>query len=186
MSSPESAFASMSSPVSSFSSMNAQVNPTTSSFTQMTSQPEYQSPFSITTTKSDLFGNWSIGISVTQTSSNSTTSSQPLNTFPRNYTSSVFSNPFQKFRMEKSVHAVVETCSVSINTEPYEPLKEEFQRMKKEYELLQLDLTSALTEKQEIGHRCKVRLNYFSVNVLKSYHHSLCQKHFDKLSRTAF
>jgi hypothetical protein len=40
--------------------MNAQVNPTTSSFTQMTSQPEYQSPFSITTTKSDLFGNWSI------------------------------------------------------------------------------------------------------------------------------
>jgi hypothetical protein len=44
----------------------------------------------------------------------------------------------QKFRMEKSVHAVVETCSVSINTEPYEPLKEEFQRMKKEYELLQL------------------------------------------------
>jgi hypothetical protein len=192
MSSPESAFASMSSPVSSFSSMNApvssfaQVNPTTSSFTQMTSQPEYQSPFSITTTKSDLFGNWSIGISVTQTSSNSTTSSQPLNTFPRNYTSSVFSNPFQTFRMEKSVHAVVETCSVSINTEPYEPLKEEFQRMKKEYELLQLDLTSALTQKQEIGHKCQVRLNYFSANVLKSYHHSLCQKHFDKLARTAF
>ncbi|XP_076111314.1 uncharacterized protein LOC143079699 isoform X1 [Mytilus galloprovincialis] len=146
-----SSFSPLTSNVSAFPSMTT----TPSLFSPLTSNSGFQSPFSMADSKQNLFGNWSIGISVTQTTSSFTsTSSQPLNTFPGNYTSdsSVFSNSFhKKFNVDRSVQCVVETCTIAMNTEPYEPLKEEFQRMKKEYDLLQGDLTSALTQKQELA-----------------------------------
>lgn len=163
-----SSFSPLTSNVSAFPSMTT----TPSLFSPLTSNSGFQSPFSMADSKQNLFGNWSIGISVTQTTSSFTsTSSQPLNTFPGNYTSdsSVFSNSFhKKFNVDRSVQCVVETCTIAMNTEPYEPLKEEFQRMKKEYDLLQGDLTSALTQKQELAshvqelnHRFKVSLGFF-------------------------
>lgn len=122
------------------------------------------SNFSLPSTKPNFFDSWSFGISVTSSVSPIPAVGQPLNSYSSSQ-SSVFSNSFQKFRQDKAIHAVVETRTVYVNTDPYEPLKEEFQRMKKEYDLMQEDLANALTHKQELvsnlqelRHRYKVIL----------------------------